>query len=314
MYRKALLDAPSADALPNQWVTVAGDEMLDTGYTHVTQKEGEAEKTDAYYFAMVLDRRLLLVQTSDDKPADTLTGVLKPAPSDVQSEVIDDIVDEEPDLQGVFLPFILDTQDAYRTGGYIGLVVGIPLLLVGAFNLLRFLQRSANPGAHPLARALARYGDPVQVAMGIDMQMRNPAGQSKIGKSVTVTPGWLLRSTTFGLDVMRIEDIVLVYKRVTQHRVNFVPTGKSYALLINDRNRKVLEIQGGEKEVDAAGIALSQRAPWMLLGYSAELEKDWRTNPAMVIQAVDQRRAQMGAGQPAMAASFAPAVPGLPAQ
>ncbi len=37
----------------------------------------------------------------------------------------------------------------------------------------------------------------------------------------------------------------------------------------------------------------AQRAPWLLTGYSADLEKTWKQNRAAVVEAVEQRRQQI---------------------
>lgn len=301
--------ARTLDDFANKFVSVT----MDRNFGKVATLESDGEVT-AEFYAFAIGEKFVIAKLSPGTKGKQFTGVLRAGDQDEQREIFGDSDMQEALRQGSLLPVILDTKQEFRTGGYIGLVVGIPLLLLGAFNLLRFLQRNGDPARHPAARALARYGDPAQVAMGIDMQARNPAALVTIGKNVRLTPGWLLRPTTFGLDVLRLEDIVWVYKRVTQHRVNFIPAGKTYALVINDRNRKALELQAGEKEVERAGIELAQRAPWIIAGYSAELEKTWRSNPAAIIQAVDQRRAQMNSGSPASMAPVASSTPPAPNQ
>ncbi len=42
---------------------------------------------------------------------------------------------------------------------------------------------------------------------------------------------------------------------------------------------------------------INQNAPWVVLGYSADIEKSWKTNRAAFIKSVDDRRAQMTGGR-----------------
>ena len=39
--------------------------------------------------------------------------------------------------------------------------------------------------------------------------------------------------------------------------------------------------------------AVAQRSPWILAGFSPELEKTWKQNRAAVVDAVEQRRRQV---------------------
>ena len=46
-----------------------------------------------------------------------------------------------------------------------------------------------------------------------------------------------------------VPDIVWVYKKVTQHSINFIPTGKSFAALLYDRYGYSTEIQASQKKI-----------------------------------------------------------------
>jgi hypothetical protein len=53
-----------------------------------------------------------------------------------------------------------------------------------------------------------------------------------------------------------------------------------------------MTIMGGETYVNQAIEAAARRAPWMLAGYSTELEKAWKSNRNAVLATVEQRRRQ----------------------
>ncbi len=294
--------ANSLSDFSHKWVTLQTDGI----YQKIARLTTNSKPT-ADFSAFSVGSRFVIAKTDIGASAPTLTGVLRTPDSDERKEIFDDPLTNKV-LQGQMLPLILDTKEDFRSNGYIGLVIGIPLLLLGVWNLVRVLQRSTDPGRHPSARALERFGDPAQAAAAIDMQARNPAGQTTF-KNVRVLPSWLVRTTALGVDVLRLDEIVWVYKKVTQTRY-----GKSFSLVIANRNKKTLELSGKEPEVEEIGTDLARRAPWILVGYNKELETAWKSNPTGVIQAVDQRRAQAGAAPTAAATPVAEMTPPNPMQ
>jgi hypothetical protein len=248
--------------------------------------------------ALLLDERILLVKALDDRSVSTFTGYLEPLPPDVRTNVIADIEREAPSLRGAFLPFMLNTDD-FRSDGYGAL--GLGSLLFGAFlfGIARALWRSSNPARHPIMRALGRFGTPADVAGQLDAELL--AEHRQIG-DLHLTPNWLVRASRSSLTALRIEDVVWAYKKVTQHRVNGVPAGKTYAAQIWDRHGVCMTVTGSESAVNQALETACQRAPWLVAGFSPDLEKAWKSNRAALIAAVDLRRREAVAQMPAIAA------------
>jgi hypothetical protein len=90
--------------------------------------------------------------------------------------------------------------------------------------------------------------------------------------------------------------VIWAYKKVTKHYTNFIPTGKSYAVVICSRDGRSLEITSKQKKADGMLEELARRWPWILLGYSDELAAAWKSNRDAVIGVVDARCQE--AGQP----------------
>lgn len=156
--------ARTLEDFANKFVSVTMERNV--GKVATLESDG---KLTAEFHAFIIGDKFVIAKLNPGAKGKQFTGVLRAAAEDEQREIFGDSDMQEALRQGSLLPVILDTKQDFRTGGYIGLAVGIPLLLLGAFNLLRFLQRNGDPARHPAARALARYGDPAQVAMGIDM-------------------------------------------------------------------------------------------------------------------------------------------------
>src|SRR5438034_340683 len=79
----------------------------------------------------------------------------------------------------------------------------------------------------------------------------------KGGDGWVVTDQFLLRSTFFSFDVLRLSDLLWAYKKVTKHSVNFIPTGKTYDAVLACYGGSAT-VKGAEKTVDA------------LLGFAAQ--------------------------------------------
>ena len=76
--------------ISRNFVTVRGDDVFDTGFQYVTTTDSGKETVDNSYAALLLDDRLLLVETkgaSSDFPLE-YTGALVPIPGDLQQNVI----------------------------------------------------------------------------------------------------------------------------------------------------------------------------------------------------------------------------------
>jgi hypothetical protein len=289
--QQALLATTDAGTLRQYFIKISGDRVLSTGAQEVSRDTKSGSKTiTASFMALLLDDRFLIVKAPNDKKITDFTGYLEAMPSDVRTEIVSDIEREVPAVRGAFLPFILNTG-SFREAGYIGLGLGIPLFGLCLWGLARTIRRSNDPSAHPIMRALGRFGPPDYIAGQIDADML--AENPKVG-GIYLTPTWLVvyRSSA-SLGVTRIDDIAWAYKQVTQHRTNGIPTGKTYTAWIWDRHGVCITIPGKEAAVNKVLETITRRTPWILAGYSPDLEKTWKANRAAVIEAVEQRRRQV---------------------
>jgi hypothetical protein len=101
------------------------------------------------------------------------------------------------------------------------------------------------------------------------------------------------------LNATRLEDLAWMYGKVTQHRTNGVPTGKTYSTLFWDRHGKLLTVNGKEQAMQDTLQAVYSHAPWAIVGYKTEIEKAWKSNRQSVLAAVEQRRSEVLQKQPA---------------
>ncbi len=289
---RTLAATANPGAATRYFVTVTGDERFETGFHAITRtvdkysRAVKSEQTTADYCVLRVGERLLLAKAPLGAEGVRLSGALGPIAAGLDEQLLGELRARRPDVYRRFLPFMLDAT-GFRSEAYWALALGTPLLLLALWNVRRGRARRSDPSSHPAVAGLKRFGTPQEIAARI--QAETAAGAERAGDLV-LTPSWLLRGTFFGLTVVRLEDVVWVYRKVTKHSVNFIPTGKSHALVVQQREGAPLEIPGKEQAVVGWIEGIVRRVPWALAGYDQQLETAWKANRATVIQAVDQRR------------------------
>ncbi|HET9400583.1 MAG TPA: DUF6709 family protein [Candidatus Acidoferrales bacterium] len=286
--RSAVLSMRDASSLHNYFVTLQGDETLETGRQEVSTEYFIT--THSPILALRLGDRLLLVKSSDDTAATALSGALTSIPNDMYEGVVKSLYNAHPELNGKFLPVMLDAT-SFRRDGYFGITFGILLGGLWIWMLFAGLRWRSEPATHPVYKKLARFGSPQQLEMDLDAQFRGCGGGEAIG-SARLAPMWLVNQRAFSLTVMRTADVVWVYPRVVKHYHGFIPTGKSFSIIAYDRSGAMTEIAVKKKTSADALKAIGNRAKNAIFGYSPALIQLWRKNRAQFIQQVDAKIAQ----------------------
>jgi hypothetical protein len=218
--RKTLLATSDPAELQRYWVTVEGDDVVDTGFQQVRRNSDTgSEKVAANYMALLLDRRVLLVKDYTNTSAATFTGYIEPLPADARAKIIGDIEQDAPKLRGAFLPYMLNT-DSFRSGGYVGLGIGILLFGLCVVGLVRAIRRSRNPLRHPIMRALSRFGPPADIAGQIDAELL--LDHPKVDR-LHLTPSWLVQASATPLPATRLPHPGWASNLLTQRRDTAVP-------------------------------------------------------------------------------------------
>lgn len=282
-------------SLREYYLTVKGDDVIDTGYQYVETSSSGVKTVKNGYYALVLSDHLLLVKVSGAGTASNIyTGRLVPMPYEEQTNVIADIERDEPKAKGLFLPFMLDTGD-FKITGYIGIAIGAIVGLLCLIGLIRVVRRSVDPHKHPIMRDLARFGDPDSMAAELDNEL-DLSDQQK-GK-IQLTNNWLVTGKGGSFKAMRLNDVAWMYKTITQRRVNGIPAGKSFSMNILDKHGKNIIIPAKEKDVNLMLVQIAQRTPWATMGYSTALAQSWKKDRAGFIQGVESRKTQFKGSSP----------------
>ncbi len=179
-------------------------------------------------------------------------------------------------------------------------VVSIPLSLLALWN---FVNGKSEPQTLVVTRSASAsrgIGPIEQVVQQIETAMQtnskdDPASGVLIDSNVFYTSfmlfgPWLFKKELFGLTCFHVPDIVWLYKKITNYSVNFIPTGKSVAVLLYDRHGSSMEIQVSEQEATLLMRLICQQNPWAVAGFDKHSKRLWRWRRRAFIAAADERR------------------------
>jgi hypothetical protein len=294
----------SPDQRWRNFVSVAGTKSANTEYRDVVNhtQSGRVVSTDIKdeYIFLRVGEKILLVKAEPGKEKLEYSGELVETTEPVKNDLLGPLAKEQPDLVAEVLPFTLNAAD-YRSNGYVMLMVGLPLLALALWNCLKAMRRSAEIQTSPVWKNLAVHGNAEQLSQQIEAELQTPMIR-KYGK-LQIAQQWMVRRNLYSTWVSPVADLVWVYKKVTKHSVNFIPTGKTYSVVLVGRHRQRTEEQMKEKAVNEMLGDLAARVPWAIFGFTQDLEKAWRKDPAGVIAAVDSRYQQSKGGTSAAAAT-----------
>ena len=274
-----------------QWVEDRVDE-----YTH----DVKSQKIMATFF-LAKGTRPLIVKSPSGSGATHYTGALIPVPAEVRAYFQKEFLDKtHRQFDDVFAPFMLDAT-GFRDDAYIGLAICIPIGLLAAWNVSKAVARIQNVQNSPIYKWLGHYEQsPELVAQAIDDELKNYKDCPSISSnlllrpcSMTLLPSWLLHKSFFHFTTMRLNEIVWVHQKVTKHSVNFIPTGKTFAILIYDANGRTVEVDAGrrsEQKISGFAAALQTRIPWVAFGYSNELKNLYKKSRRDFAETVRARR------------------------
>ena len=276
------------ETTPRYYARVSGSRVIDTGLREYSVKESANVQTSrtesgAYYALVVGDKFLIFKTGAGADVSSVVEGRLVPWPSELESRVFDS--KEMQALRSRFYPFYVQ-NGSFRVVGIwaiVGILVFGLLLVWKGLPAWRYAQ---DPSDHPLLSRMQPWGDPLAVAVEAERDFEAPRFK---GGGWRVGDKYLVQSTLFAFDVLRLQDLLWAYKKITKHSVNFIPTGKTYEAILACYGGTAV-IKGKEKQVEEILAFAQQRAPWAVLGYSAEIDTFFNKKTQEFAGAVEQRR------------------------
>lgn len=284
---QAKLEAIDPGMLPRYYVSVTGDDTMDTGYYYEEKLFGVIPSPDKHYGAMLINDKFLIVEIEGDidETRKTFEGDLVTISSEIQREVIDDIVQSTNNVTASdFLPIML--TDAKRDWIF-GTIAMAITLLTAAFFVMRALLRILQPARHPIMQRLAAYGDPSSVIREITNDVRvfgKRAGALSFGKR------WLVHNPRNDFTALRYNDLIWAHKYTTVNKSYGITTGKNHKLQMYTRAGVMSEATAKEKEIENWLLEINQQAPWVQIGWTQDLATAWAKDRPNFIQTIDARK------------------------
>lgn len=288
-----LANISDLDATSNYFVSVTGEKVLDTGIQEITTTTTDGVKDGSYvsagYYAFLIGDRVLIVKTPS-KPGSTVSGELLPIPSDLSNELFSGADGQE--LRRDAYPFYMSTT-GFREPGYWAIGIGCALFLLFLKFGVPAIRHWADVSKHPVVKRVNQHWGN---ALGVSLEAERELNSGVVYKAggVFLTNGYVIQKTFFTFNIHRFHDLLWAYKKVTQRRVNFIPTGKSYGA--------VLVFYGGseaasasEAEINEILVFAQRQAPWAVLGYTEELKRLFTKNTREFCEAVEDRRRRVTA-------------------
>ena len=292
----ALSALTNVKELDQYYVTVKGDQVVDTGIDEYMSVVSKGEKKNspamAHFVMLGVNGHQLFVRVppEDDMTVSEYSGSLQPLPVSVQEEVVSPVMREVPELTGQVLTFMLNVEDI-RGWGFAELAILVPLFLLATWNLIQVIWRTANLELSPAYKALSAYG-PIELVVETINREVTDSSAVRIG-GACITRHWLLKPTRFGLRAVQLDDLVWIYQVRKVQRARNIDASESFHALFWTQRGKPVEVKGTIEQCTDLVLLVAERAPWALVGHSEENVNAWDEDRKAVIQEVLERKRQM---------------------
>lgn len=210
----------------------------------------------AWYLAYELPQggKTLVVKTQGLEELASYSGTLAPLPPELEWQL-------DPDIRPQIVPVYLDATIHGWGASWFGILALVAAFGLGMTNLIRFRKQLFNSEEAQLLQAWRLRGELERNAAELDVEAENPTHLFRDGWKMT--PHWIYRSSTFGLQAIRLEDISHArVARMAQQgwRKSFL-AGPSLSVVLRDRFGADAEIPTSPEDQDDILRAVAEAAP-----------------------------------------------------
>lgn len=178
------------------------------------------------------------------------------------------------DMKSIMLPYTLDTElIGSRTAKNVWLCFAGELVLIGMG--LFILVRAARGGHQKkLLRTVELMGNKEFVLERLHQFYQNVSEQY----GFRINDEFVMFRQGRNDILLRPQDVAWVYQKVTQHRTNGIPTGKTYEIMLFDMDGKSYSVSNKSKTTEEILQFLAQQLPGAVIGYDKEIEQAFQNN------------------------------------
>lgn len=202
--------------------------------------------------------------------------------------------DMDAQTQAMFLPIVLrdGTVAGDTTEVEMWLFTAIALVIIG-LGVYGVINAAIGGYQSSIRKACAAGADPETTMEHIE---RFYEDTQPIG-NVRADENWVMLQSGVNTELLRAQDIAWIHMSTVQHRVYFIPTGKSHALAVWTRDGKKHEVAMPKQEdMQNAHEHLFNCLPEAVFGYSEALAQQFNRDRASFPEIAKQQHAAPVAG------------------
>lgn len=274
------------------YVRVSPEKKASTGLQYVEKEydnnNKEISKTvESIYYVLKDGQNLIFAVIPPDKGTmSSYTGWVRDMTSEEKDHLYVYINDLKSTGGFTVSEYVLDAEKN-SSAPFLYVVCGI-IIIISIINILRCIKYINCPEKHKIYKKLMKYGNAHEAINSIEEEL--PYDLFQNNKNIYFLKSWILSPKLFSLGVNKIDDIVWAYKKVTKHSINFIPTGKTYNLVLCFYNKSKCFIGLKENQIDYILISIKQKYPWIIVGYDKNINSTWNSNFSQLINYVQAKK------------------------
>lgn len=240
----------------------------------------------------------------------TVTGTIMPIEGESWTfyrEYIESLgwTDEEEEI---FLPYALMVGDVggEDTGTFIFVVIiGVAVIILGIWLLTKGLTGGA-------LKSIKKYCESTGNREAAMQRLERFYAATPEVEGIRVSPEFFMAVNGASVLFTETQNVIWVYQHVVKHSVNYIPTGKTYSIMVMKADGTKMQIgMKSQKKAEQALEYISRALPFLFYGYDDQLMAAYNQNRQSMIQAVADKRAQfLGAPMPEMQMAGEQMMPG----
>lgn len=277
------------------YVTVYPEKQVSTGLQYVEKEydssHNEKSKTvQSVYYVLKEGQNLILAALPPDKENESsYTGWVRKMTPEESDNLRDDISELKAMDNFTVSEYVLDVKKS--SGAAFWYVVCIICMIINIIYISKSIRYFDFPEKNKIFKQVTKYENPDAAINSIQEELPYDLLQNKGG--LFVLRSWILKEGFFSFNIYKLDDVVWIYKKVTRHSVNFIPTGKTYGLVLKFQDKSQCFITMGEKQVDYIITSLKQMNPWIVVGFSQSINKMWTSNYRQLVNYVQSEKTRI---------------------
>jgi len=170
------------------------------------------------------------------------------------------------------------------------IVAGI-FLVISIYQFILIFRRNENTYHHPDMNHFLQWGEEYgNYVIAMDEELKQ---NKKIEFShAFFTDSFVFVPTFYRFEWFHFSEVCWAFNHVTEHSVNFIPTGKTYEVHTYMDNGSLVKIESKKKESEEILNHLLTTSPFAYFGYTDELKEAWTKDTVNFINSVKYRMEQ----------------------